>query len=136
MTVFHFDFMKNTNPPLIKGLWNMSSAREMNAVRRERRLKEAGIVRQVPPPKANPDFTPTEFNLPDEDRQFPIGKVKVCPECRLAFTAKLDRYHDGVCQRYRVKCGNPNCLNQTPDFKTSQEAIQCWQVTAAMMQPT
>lgn len=109
----------------------MTSAREMNAFKRAKAIKDAGIRCVVPPPKPKPDFKDVEFSLPDEERSFALNYFTPCPQCGVGM-AELVRQGSLLGQEFTVRCNLVSCGYETPPMKSSQLAIRHWKLVAAL----
>ncbi len=126
----------STQPPLLNTR-SMSSAREMNALKRSRerqKLVDRGVTPKQPTMRVKPLFADTEFSLPDEDRCFSVQKVKRCPMCQSAIHLPvLRRWFDAVrTANYQISCSNPDCEYATPPMPNSQDAVRHWQLSAIL----
>lgn len=111
----------------------MTSAKEMRKLRREREVERLRLQRKVRGPVNYPSQTETEFNLPDEARLW-LLKFE-CPKChwREPYMRTWVEQPDGK-KRFQIYCGNnTTCGFEGPAMKSSQDAVQNWKLTTALL---
>ena len=118
---------------------SMSSAREVNRLRRERLIAKHNIKRRAAFAKAAGDFVDTQFSLPDEPRDYSMGLK--CPQCGserselcrlIPLAEKKSEVGTIIHFVYFMRCCAEYCLYRTPEFKSSAKAVHHWKLLAAL----
>jgi hypothetical protein len=90
--------------------------------------------RQSAPIETRPDprsETPDpELHLPDETRQYHLGRLPICPQCFNIST--MHRSYLTGRARYRIECTFKKCAFSTGWQNSSREAVKTWTMLAVL----